>query len=576
MPVMEDLRSRRQGLLDEMQTLTQSASLSAEQRARFTELDSEITQLDAELDLRDRQAEREQRAADARSEASGGTSTDHTDGTAAPGASGWSVGTEPTAYGRGSGHSYFMDLARISLRRGDGDGGVHASQERMNRHEAELRSEMPRRAERRNARARRDFEEAHLSGSRAERRAGARALERMDRAGVTPFESRAMNRVDGTGGYLVPPLWLIDELIPYLRAGRDFANLWRGMELPAGTDSINIPRMVIGSATGPQVADGATVSGRDMQDAFVNAKVQTISGQMDVALQLLEQSPIGGFDEMIFQDLAADYNLQLSGQCYVGSNTAGQIAGIWPAGVISNANGIYIPNTNNTASQTWVNGGGATFSVNNSVFQGGGQMLSVIARTRLRAPTHHVWHPWVWYYLLTQVDQQGRPLVVPGTPNNVGFNQAGIDTDGPVSMGPVGWYQGLPVILDPNMPVTFPASGGTNPQITTISAGQFAPTPGSGVFTPLLTGLWDDLFLWEGEMRTRALDQVLSGNLQMRFQLYNYVASMPNRYQAYANITTGTGPTTVAVTGSAMSYATLTQFSATAANSVLNMTGQGF
>jgi hypothetical protein len=247
---------------------------------------------------------------------------------------------------------------------------------------------------------------------------------------------------------------------------------------------------------------------------------------------------------------------------------------VWPAGVISNANGIYIPNTNNTAAQTWVNGGGATFSVTNSVFQGGGQMLSTINRTRLRPPTAHVWHPWVWYYLLTQVDQQGRPLVVPGTPNNVGYNQAAIDTDGPVAMGPVGWYQGLPVVLDPNVPVTWPASGGTNPQITTISNGQFAPSAGSGVFTPLLAGAWQDLFLFEGEVRTRALTEVLSGNLQVRFQLYAYVATIPNRFQAYSNVVTGGN--TVAVAGSSVSYATLTQYSATAGNSQLNMTGQGF
>lgn len=569
MGTLAELRARRDGMYSELETLSRNATLTPEQNTRFAELDRDIVTLDAEIEMRARQAEREQRAAEARSAASGGATTDHSDGTAEP--SGWSVGNEPTVYGRGSGHSYFMDLARDSLKFGDGDGGVHASRDRLNRHGVELRTDMPKRREARERAAREQYEAAMISGNRQERRAGARALERMRREGVTPFETRAMNRTDGTGGYLIPPLWLVDELVEYLRAGREFANLWRGMELPPGTDSINIPRLTIGSATGPQAADGATVNGRDMTDAFVNAKVQTISGQMDVAIQLLEQSPIPGFDEMIFEDLTADLNMNLSGQCYLGTNSNGQLAGIWPGGVLSNANGIYLNNTNNATPQTWVNGGGGTFSVTGSVFQGGGQMLSVIARTRLRPPTHHVWHPWVWYYLLTQVDQQGRPLVVPGTPSNVGYNQVGIDDDGPVASGPAGWYQGLPVILDPNMPVTF--GGATLPQMSGISAGQFAPTPGNGSYTPLLTGLWNDAFLWEGELRTRALDQVLSGNLQMRFQIYKYAASMPNRYQAYSNVTTGTGPTTVALTGSSLSYATFTQYTA---NGVLNMTGQGF
>lgn len=573
--VIDTLREQRSRLISQMTEATSGERMTAEQRAQFAAWESEIGELDAELEMRERQAERETRAATARAASSGGTETDVTDGRRA---SGWSVGREPTVYGRGSGHSYFLDMARVEAKVGRGDGGVPAAQARLNQHAQQLEVDMAGRAERRAAQAQDAYERAMLSGNRAERRAAERGLRLMEREGVSPFEreTRATNRTDGTGGYLIPPLWLIDDLIPFLRAGRDFADLWRGMPLPTGTDSINIPRITIGAATGPQVADGAPVPGRDMRDAFVNAQVMTIAGQQDAALQLLDQSPLA-YDEFIFEDLAADYALQLSGQLYVGGGPSiGQLTGVWPAGVINTANGIYIANTNNTAAQTWVNGGGGSFSVTNSVFQGGGQMLSVIHRTRLRPATHHVWHPWVWYYLLTQVDQAGRPLVVPGTPNNLGYNQAAVDDGGLVVSGPVGFYQGRLVVLDPNMPVTFPAAGGTNPQITTISNGQFAPAPGSGVFTPLLAGAWNDLFLWEGEMRTRALTEVLSGNMQVRFQLYNYVADIPNRFQAYSTVQTGSGPTTVAAQGASVSYATFTQFSATAGNSVLNMTGQGF
>ena len=568
---LDTLRETRASTMTQLSTLSQTVRLNAEQQAEWDRLETEIGELDGEIERRQRQAERETRAAAARAAESGGTTTDITDGTRQP--SGYTVGREPTVYGRGSNHSYFLDLARDKLGQGDGDGGPEAASERLNRHAVELRVDMAGRAERRAAQAQADFERAMLSGNRAERRAAEQALRNMDRDGVNLFERRATNRTDGTGGYLVPPLWLIDELVDFLRAGRDFADLWRNMPLPGGTDSINIPRLTIGAATGPQVADGGVVPGRDMTDNFVTGKVMTIAGQQDAALQLLEQSPLA-YDELIFQDLAADYAMQLSGQCYVGSGVNGQINGVWPAGAINNTNGIYIPNTNNTAGQTWVNGGGAAFSTTNSVFQGGGQMLSVGHRTRLRPYTHHVWHPWVWYYLLTQVDQAGRPLVVPGTPNNIGYNQAALDNGGMVESGPVGFYQGRLVVLDPNMPVTFPAAGGTNPQITTISNGQFAPTPGSGLFTPLLAGAWQDMFLWEGEMRTRALTEVLSGNLQVRFQLYAYVATIPNRFQAYSPVVTGGN--TVATTGASVSYATFTQYSGTPANSVLNMTGQGF
>jgi HK97 family phage major capsid protein len=572
--LVTSLQEQRDAELAELDRLMAAATtnkgFTAEAKAEFEQRSQNADGLSDQIKLVTAQAEREQRAAASRAQVSGGQGQDITSGTERRG-SGFTVGNEPMIYGRGSGHSYFLDLARDEAKRGDGDGGLSAARDRLSRHSAELRVEMPKRAEKRAAAAQRSYERAFEGANTAEKR----AMDRMQASGVTPFERRFISRTDGAGGYFVPPLWLIDQYIEFLRAGRDFANLWRGMELPSGTDNINIPRVTIGTGTGPQVTDGGPVPGRDMTDSFVSAPVRTIAGQQDAALQLLDQSPLE-FDQIIFGDLAADYNLQLSGQLYVGSGTAGQLTGVWPGGVISTANGIYIANTNNTAAQTWVNGGGATPSVVNSVFQGTGQMLSVGARTRLRPFTHHVWHPWVWYYLLTQVDGQQRPLVVPGTPQNMAYNQVAVDSDGPLVSGPAGYYQGLPVILDPNMPVTFPASGGTLPQIASVSNGQFAAAPGSGVFTPLLAGNWDDLFLWEGEMRSRALSEVLSGNLQVRFQIYNYVAALSNRYQAYSTVQTGSGPTTVAQAGASVSFATLTQYSGTAANSVLNMMGQGF
>ena len=45
----------------------------------------------------------------------------------------------------------------------------------------------------------------------------------------------------------------------------------------------------------------------------------------------------------------------------------------------------------------------------------------------------------------------------------------------------------------------------------------------------MITARWDDLYLWEGSMRTRVLSEVLSGTLQVRLQVYNYVAFMANR-----------------------------------------------
>jgi len=524
--VIDDLRTHRSALMTEMGALTQldAKTITTEQRARLRELDEEITTLDGELELRERQAERERLAAESRARTSGGQPSDHTDGNPAP--TGWSVGTEPTIYGRGSKNSYFLDLARSELNRGEGSGGPTAARERLKRHAQEIDVDLPKRQEALDRAAEAKYTEALMSGNRRERRAAQRMLAQ----GVSPFEKRFISRVDGAGGYFVPPLWLIDEYVPYLRAGREHADRARQMQLPAGTDNINIPRVTIGTASGPQVADGVAVPGRDMTDSFVSAPVRTIAGQQDAALQLLDQSPVT-FDEIIFQDLTEDYNMQLDGQTLVGSGTAGQIAGVYPAGVISSANQIVVQNVNTNASQTWVTNGGS----GNTLFLSSAQLLSQMSRLRLRPPDCWVWNSTLWFMLLSTLDSQNRPLVVPGGHGGAAFNQAAEDEDGPVSEGIAGYYYNLPVYLDLNMPLTF--GGTTAPQITTISNGTYSPTPGSGTnanYTPLLAERSSDMFLWEGEMRSRVLSEVLSGTLQIRFQVYNYVAYLTNRYQSYS------------------------------------------
>lgn len=520
---IDTIREQRARLMDDLNKLTAGDTMTAEQGTQFDTLEEQINQLDAELERRQRQEERERLAAASRAGTSGGTSTDHGNGTPER-RSGFSVGAEPTIYGRGSKHSYFYDLARDSLNTGSGDGGPTEARARLARHAQEIDVDLPKRQEALERAANKQYEEALVNGSRAERRAAARMLSQ----GTSRFERRAISRTDGNGGTFVPPLWLIDEYVPFERAGRPHANLARQMPLPPGTDNINIPRITLGTGTGPQTADGGPVPARDIQDNSVSAPVRTIAGQQDIAIQLLDQSPIS-IDEIIFQDLGEDYNMQLDGQTLVGSGNAGQITGIYPGGAISAATQIVVQNGNTSATQTWVSNGGA----GTTLFVSSAQLMSQMSRARMFPPDHWIWNPTLWYLLLSTLDSQNRPLVVPDGQGSA-INPAA-DGESPVLEGFAGTYYGIPVHLDVNMPLTF--GGTTNPQITTVSSGTFAPTPGAGTnanYTPMLAERASDMFLWEGEMRSRVLSEVLSGTLQVRFQAYNYVAYMTNRYQSYS------------------------------------------
>jgi HK97 family phage major capsid protein len=456
-------------------------------------------------------------------------------------------------YGQHSPNSYWADLARDAFSNGDGGGGLDASRERLGRHAAELRVELPNRRERRARAAQERVERLHTASRREEL-----AFERFLGSGVNVFETRALNRTDGTGGYFVPPLWLVDEYVAYLRAGRTLANLCNSMPLPSGTDSINLPRITTGTATGAQASDGGPVPGRDMADNYVNALVRTVAGQEDVGIQLLDQSPIA-FDSVITKDLMQDHAMQVDGLVMLGSGSSGQITGLYPQGTITGGStpGIIVNGvTASTAGEVWTGGD----SGRNDFYSGVGQLFSQIGRNRFLRAKALVSNEAVWNAFATAVDGNKRPLVPPSNQGPWNAAATGDFDPGAPDEGPVGTILGRTWYVDNNIPLTF-GGATTSPGMSSVSAGHVSPTDGSGsgdTFTPVIAGVFDDLLLFEGEVRTRVLQEILSGTLQVRFQIYSYLAFLPNRYQdansriiSYGNVNSGTTTAAALSTGTA-------------------------
>jgi len=563
--LIQQLEARRASLRARLEELNaacaarESLAFEGGEQEEYNNASAEIGRIDARLEQLRAERDREARAAQLRA----GDPAPVT-GNAGP----VTVTREPSVYGQHSGHSYFLDLARVAKGLGDGDGGVMAARARQQRHQQELAVEMPAREKRREAEATRRLEralsgEALEGGTARERRMARqeqRTLERFGALGVPMYEKRIISRTDGQGGYEVPPLWLIDEYIPYLRAGRVFADLWHNFPLPSGTDSINIPRFVTGTATGTQPGDGAPVPGRDAADNFVQARVMTVAGQQDAALQLLDQSPLN-YDEIVIMDLTADYNMQLSAQLMLGAGFP-QLNGLYPNGQLWGNGTLGTPGATNAGFYAIASGTTtAQFTGANSLYTAGGQLKSKIARNRFLPATGWACNPAVWEALAVSTDSTGRPLIVP-TPNGP-FNALSVQQDG-ISEGPAGQLLTLTANVDPNVPLTFGGTGATQPYIGAISNGHTAPIDGSGgsstnanVYTPLIGARWDDLFLWEGQLRTRVLTEVLSSNLAVRFQVYAYNASMPNRYQdASGNLVSYGNVNSVGTLGAALSQGT--------------------
>jgi HK97 family phage major capsid protein len=395
-------------------------------------------------------------------------------------------------------NSYFLDIARVHTGR-----GLAGAADRLERHRREQAEEI----ERREQAAERGYDQE--IGRMLEELPGplARALERSGllERGVRRGERRDLSRTDGSGGHFVPPIWLMDRYAEAARAGRPFVEALNPLPLPGGTDTINVPKITGGTATAIQTADNQPVQKTDLTDSVATASVRTIAGQQDIALQLLDQSPVN-FDEIAFRDLIADYAFQTETQGIAGSGSSGQVKGIL---TVATASGNIITYTD--ASPTVP-----------ELYPKVANALATARALRKRPITHGWFTPTRGYWLTSALDSSNRPLVVPQVlgPNNamglVEYDElgGGSGEDRPINIHGI----------DHRMTDAIPANLGAGTNEDRI------------IETRMADHLW-----WEGTLNSRAIDSVLSNTLEVRLQVYAYVAATFERFPAGISVVAGTG-----------------------------------
>lgn len=319
------------------------------------------------------------------------------------------------------------------------------------------------------------------------------ALERLN---ANAREVRALNAsTDSQGGFLVPPAWMIEDAILYARAARPLADRVRNDPLPKGTDQINIPRILTGTAVAEQTTQNTVVQSTDATFDSVAANVLTIAGQQVVSVQLVEQSP-GNVDSLLLNDLAADYAAKLD-LAMIQNNVAAK------RGLLNVTGATAV--TYSQASPTV-----ATFV---------GIVADAIQRiytARYLPPDTLLCHPRRWAWLMSKSDSQGRPILVPndGNPTNaVGrFNGN--------AQGIAGTFLGLTVVLDPNIPTNTGAGSNQDPVFVFPS---------------------QDIVLMEGSPNLEALREPKADQLSVLLRFYRYAAWTAERYPAGIAVINGTG-----------------------------------
>lgn len=353
------------------------------------------------------------------------------------------VGSEPATYRAGGDHSYFRDLFRAQTF------GDREATERLMRNNAEMRA--------------------------------------------------GLDTVDTSGGDFVPPVYLVDQYAPLARAQRIVASEVNLLPLPAGTDSISLPRVTGGTAVAEVSTQNSTIQNTDAVTDTVTAAVTTIAGGQTLSIQLLDQSPVN-VDQIVMADLMAALASKVD-QFVISNNASGK----YGITAVSGINSVSYTTTSPTAS-------GLYAKVADAIQQ--------IHSGRFAAPTKIFMHPRRWAFFLAAADSSNRPLIVPnaGGPMNAIGNQ-----DGVVASGAAGSLQGLPVYLDANIPTNLGA--GTNQdQIIIVKH--------------------DDLWLWESAPRAEVFRETLAAQGSVFVRLYQYLAFQGGRYPESIATVGGTGLTT--------------------------------
>ncbi|MFI0772320.1 phage major capsid protein [Streptomyces sp. NPDC021218] len=335
----------------------------------------------------------------------------------------------------------------------------------------------------------RDLFRAQVNGNRE-------SIERLARNDREVQEKRALTTTDGAGGEFVPPLWMVNDYIALARGGRVVADQVRPMALPTGTDSISLPKVASGTATAEQTTQNTAVQDTDATTGSVTAGVATIAGKQVVSQQLLDQSPIN-MDQILLADLAADYAVKAD--VFVINNNATNKVGLLN---VSGANAVTYTDATPTVGELYPKGADA---------------IQQIHTGRFLPADKHFMHPRRWAWMTAAVDTAGRPLVVPAA----NMPQNALAAMGEVaSEGFAGTWHGLPVFVDPNIPVNLGAGTNEDRIITLRSS---------------------DVIFFEGTPQAEAFRETKADQLSVLLRFYNYAALHASRYPKSISVIAGTG-----------------------------------
>ncbi len=313
----------------------------------------------------------------------------------------------------------------------------------------------------------------------------------LERLRSNETEQRDLTSVATDGGGFAPPQYLQDLWADFPREARPFADIVPTMQLPATGVSFSIPRITTGSTVAVTATENAAVNEVDLVEEVITRTLVTIAGQQDVSQQLFERS-VPAIDQIIFSDLRADYDLKLDTGLIAGAGTSGSHLGI---GTVTGINTVTYTDASPTAAELVPKIYDAIQKVQTQ--------RKMPADTILMHPRRAAW--------LASNLSSTFPLFQLGTLTQA----AGVQDNGMLRS-----FSGLRVVLDSSITTTTGAA--TNEDIIYVLRAA-------------------DLVLAEGPLVTRTLQDVGSGTLTVRLQVYGFSLFFGGRFPSSITTISGTG-----------------------------------
>ena len=389
------------------------------------------------------------------------------------------VKSEPRTYTAEGENSYFLDLAKRNIM---GDAGAI---ERLKRYSQEVDSEI-------------------RSGSSEGVRA-ARVVAEYRREPST-VERRAMSSSSSSGGDFVTPQYLVNLWVPYRSPDRSFTNQCTNLPMPSYGLTFNVPAFSSPAPISQQATENSSIEGPPPSaangqtnpadpDLYQTATLTTQAGAFPISQQLFDRGGYegsgGAFDSIVYLQAKSQLDAQID---------------------------TYI------LTQVLLN----AFEVNQSTSATVIQFYLDLATARnalqdangVKLPGTHVFSTGDFAaYIASQVDSDGRPIVVP--------DAAALAS----RADDVKWAGWLGLVLPGNL------RWFSDDNI-------YAATP-PATDTTILVGSPADTLLWEGDPITFAYPETRAGELSVMLGIRAYVAAVSRHNEAFAYITGSGYPTSL-------------------------------